>query len=167
MSNSDDESDSGDLTTDVVEDISGDSTRKLQISHRDFKALKISHNFLIKEAHDGLSEETCQSWMYRISISILLDQLKYGGSSQARDSVNKNKALSTLLGTVVVIFGASLEVGGVGSGVVCGVGVVCLGITDTIVSWTVSPTNKNTSKERLRTDYHSPHDEKDWRLMRR
>ncbi|GJW36095.1 hypothetical protein Tco_0059015 [Tanacetum coccineum] len=44
----DDESDSGDLTTDVVEDISGDSTRKLQISHRDFKALKISHNFFNK-----------------------------------------------------------------------------------------------------------------------
>ncbi|GKE56076.1 hypothetical protein Tco_1495261, partial [Tanacetum coccineum] len=42
----DDEFDSGDLTTDVVEDISGDSTRKLQISHRAFKALKISHNFL-------------------------------------------------------------------------------------------------------------------------
>ncbi|GJY75934.1 hypothetical protein Tco_0481050 [Tanacetum coccineum] len=44
----DDESDSGDLTTDVVEDISGDSTRKLQISHRGFKALKISHNFFNK-----------------------------------------------------------------------------------------------------------------------
>ncbi|GJT66363.1 putative reverse transcriptase domain-containing protein [Tanacetum coccineum] len=40
----DDESDSGDLTTDVVEDILGDSTRKLQMSHRGFKALKISHN---------------------------------------------------------------------------------------------------------------------------
>ncbi|GKF15773.1 hypothetical protein Tco_0057235, partial [Tanacetum coccineum] len=40
----DDESDSGDLTKDVVEDISGDSTRKLQMSHRGFKALKISHN---------------------------------------------------------------------------------------------------------------------------
>ncbi|GKC35664.1 hypothetical protein Tco_1048048 [Tanacetum coccineum] len=44
----DDESDSGDLTTDVVEDILGDSTRKLQISHRGFKALKISHNFFNK-----------------------------------------------------------------------------------------------------------------------
>ncbi|GKB91327.1 hypothetical protein Tco_0963599 [Tanacetum coccineum] len=44
----DDESDSGDLTTDVVEDISGDSTKKLQISHRSFKALKISHNFFNK-----------------------------------------------------------------------------------------------------------------------
>ncbi|GJV83264.1 hypothetical protein Tco_1523162 [Tanacetum coccineum] len=44
----DDESDSGDLTTDVVEDISGDSTRKLQMSHRGFKALKISHNFFNK-----------------------------------------------------------------------------------------------------------------------
>ncbi|GKE52777.1 hypothetical protein Tco_1487933 [Tanacetum coccineum] len=40
----DDESDSRDLTTDVVEDISGDSTRKLQMSQRGFKALKISHN---------------------------------------------------------------------------------------------------------------------------
>ncbi|GJV61894.1 hypothetical protein Tco_1467994 [Tanacetum coccineum] len=44
----DDESDSGDLTTDVVEDISGDSTGKLQISHRGFKALKINHNFFNK-----------------------------------------------------------------------------------------------------------------------
>ncbi|GJV65136.1 hypothetical protein Tco_1475964 [Tanacetum coccineum] len=44
----DDEFDSGDLTTDVVEDILGDSTRKLQISHRGFKALKISHNFFNK-----------------------------------------------------------------------------------------------------------------------
>ncbi|GJZ46763.1 hypothetical protein Tco_0600595 [Tanacetum coccineum] len=44
----DDESDSGDLTTDVVEDILGDSTRKLQMSHRGFKALKISHNFFNK-----------------------------------------------------------------------------------------------------------------------
>ncbi|GKB70550.1 hypothetical protein Tco_0931962 [Tanacetum coccineum] len=44
----DDESDSGDLTTDVVEDISGDSTRKLQMSHRVFKALKITHNFFNK-----------------------------------------------------------------------------------------------------------------------
>ncbi|GKE65209.1 hypothetical protein Tco_1519370 [Tanacetum coccineum] len=44
----DDESNSGDLTTDVVEDISGDSTRKFQISHRGFKALKISHNFFYK-----------------------------------------------------------------------------------------------------------------------
>ncbi|GKA46761.1 hypothetical protein Tco_0739644, partial [Tanacetum coccineum] len=44
----DDESDLGDLTTDVVEDISGDSTRKLQMSHRGFKALKISHNFFNK-----------------------------------------------------------------------------------------------------------------------
>ncbi|GJW60456.1 retrovirus-related pol polyprotein from transposon TNT 1-94 [Tanacetum coccineum] len=40
----DDGSDSGDLTTDVVEDILGDSTRKLQMSHRGFKALKISHS---------------------------------------------------------------------------------------------------------------------------
>ncbi|GKE91137.1 hypothetical protein Tco_1572232 [Tanacetum coccineum] len=31
--------------------------------------------------------------MSRISVSILLDQLKYKGSSQACDSVNKNKAL--------------------------------------------------------------------------
>ncbi|GJX15669.1 hypothetical protein Tco_0216501 [Tanacetum coccineum] len=44
----DDKADSGDLTTDVVEDISGDSTRKLQISHRGFKALKISLNFFNK-----------------------------------------------------------------------------------------------------------------------
>ncbi|GKE28034.1 hypothetical protein Tco_1443418 [Tanacetum coccineum] len=44
----DDESDSGDLTTDVVEDISGDSTRKLQMTHQCFKALKISHNFFNK-----------------------------------------------------------------------------------------------------------------------
>ncbi|GJW79586.1 hypothetical protein Tco_0143561 [Tanacetum coccineum] len=44
----DDESDSGDLTTDVVEDILGDSKRKLQMSHRGFKALKISHNFFNK-----------------------------------------------------------------------------------------------------------------------
>ncbi|GKA56829.1 hypothetical protein Tco_0755901 [Tanacetum coccineum] len=44
----DDESDSRDITTDVVEDISGDSTRKLQLSHRGFKALKISHNFFNK-----------------------------------------------------------------------------------------------------------------------
>ncbi|GJR21795.1 hypothetical protein Tco_0970322 [Tanacetum coccineum] len=43
-----DESDSGDLTTDVVEDILGDSTRKLQMSHRGFKALNISHNFFNK-----------------------------------------------------------------------------------------------------------------------
>ncbi|GJW80858.1 hypothetical protein Tco_0144833 [Tanacetum coccineum] len=41
----DDESDSGDLTTDVVEDIAGDSTRKIQMSHQGFKSLKISHNF--------------------------------------------------------------------------------------------------------------------------
>ncbi|GKA94656.1 hypothetical protein Tco_0816694 [Tanacetum coccineum] len=34
---------------------------------------------------------TFLSWMFRFSISILLDQLKYGGSSQAQDSVNKNK----------------------------------------------------------------------------
>ncbi|GJR57367.1 hypothetical protein Tco_1499529 [Tanacetum coccineum] len=46
----DDESDSGDLTTDVVEDILGDSTRKLQMSHRGFKALKISHNFFNKKS---------------------------------------------------------------------------------------------------------------------
>ncbi|GJY67656.1 hypothetical protein Tco_0470638 [Tanacetum coccineum] len=44
----DDESDSGDLTTDVVENILGDSTRKLQMSHRGFKALKISHSFFYK-----------------------------------------------------------------------------------------------------------------------
>ncbi|GJZ42587.1 hypothetical protein Tco_0589842 [Tanacetum coccineum] len=44
----DDESDSGDLTTDVMEDILGDSTRKLQMSHRGFKALNISHNFFNK-----------------------------------------------------------------------------------------------------------------------
>ncbi|GJS84354.1 hypothetical protein Tco_0750895 [Tanacetum coccineum] len=44
----DDESDSGYLTTDVVKDISGDSTRKLQMSHQVFKALKISHNFFNK-----------------------------------------------------------------------------------------------------------------------
>ncbi|GJW44291.1 hypothetical protein Tco_0073090 [Tanacetum coccineum] len=44
----DDDSDSGDLTTDVVEDISGDSKRKLQMSHQGFKALKISHNFFNK-----------------------------------------------------------------------------------------------------------------------
>ncbi|GJX53575.1 hypothetical protein Tco_0281944 [Tanacetum coccineum] len=42
----DDESDLVDLTTDVEEDIWGDSTRKLQISHRGFKAFKIIHNFL-------------------------------------------------------------------------------------------------------------------------
>ncbi|GJU54452.1 hypothetical protein Tco_1228166 [Tanacetum coccineum] len=41
----DDESDSGDLTTDVVEDILGDSTRKIQMSYQGFKTLKISHNF--------------------------------------------------------------------------------------------------------------------------
>ncbi|GJX26047.1 hypothetical protein Tco_0232343 [Tanacetum coccineum] len=46
----DDESDSGDLTTDVVKDISGDSTRKLQMSHRVFKVLKISHNFFNKSS---------------------------------------------------------------------------------------------------------------------
>ncbi|GJX83174.1 hypothetical protein Tco_0332655 [Tanacetum coccineum] len=44
----DDESDSGDLTTDVVKDILGDSTRKLQMSHRVFKALKISHTLFNK-----------------------------------------------------------------------------------------------------------------------
>nr|GEU96887.1 hypothetical protein [Tanacetum cinerariifolium] len=44
----DDESNSGDLTTDVVEDILGDTTRKHQMSHRGFKALKISHNFFNK-----------------------------------------------------------------------------------------------------------------------
>ncbi|GJS84689.1 hypothetical protein Tco_0751230 [Tanacetum coccineum] len=44
----DDESDSGDLTIDVVEYILGDSTRKLQMSHWSFKALKISHNSLNK-----------------------------------------------------------------------------------------------------------------------
>ncbi|GKD84850.1 hypothetical protein Tco_1356004 [Tanacetum coccineum] len=44
----DDEFDSGNLTTDVAEDISGDSTRKLQISHRGFKVLKINHNFFNK-----------------------------------------------------------------------------------------------------------------------
>ncbi|GKB09999.1 hypothetical protein Tco_0843922, partial [Tanacetum coccineum] len=44
----DDDSDSGDLTTDVVEDILGNSTRKLQMSHRVFKALKISLNFFNK-----------------------------------------------------------------------------------------------------------------------
>ncbi|GJW13605.1 hypothetical protein Tco_0017738, partial [Tanacetum coccineum] len=81
----DEESDSGDLTTDVVEDISGDSTRKLQISHWGFKALKISHNFFNKSPMMIL-EGTCQSWMFCISISILLDQLKYGGSSQDQDS---------------------------------------------------------------------------------
>ncbi|GKC01864.1 hypothetical protein Tco_0993474, partial [Tanacetum coccineum] len=37
----DDESDSGDLTTDMVEDILRDSTRKLQMSHRGFKRLVI------------------------------------------------------------------------------------------------------------------------------
>ncbi|GKE53623.1 hypothetical protein Tco_1488779, partial [Tanacetum coccineum] len=41
----DDEFDSGDLTTYMVEDISGDSTRKLQMSHQGFKTLKISQNF--------------------------------------------------------------------------------------------------------------------------
>ncbi|GKD70355.1 hypothetical protein Tco_1324445 [Tanacetum coccineum] len=46
----DDESDSGDLTIDVVEDILRDSTRKHQISHRGFKALKISHNFFNKNS---------------------------------------------------------------------------------------------------------------------
>ncbi|GKB70891.1 hypothetical protein Tco_0932303 [Tanacetum coccineum] len=45
-----DESNSGDLTTDMVEDISGDSTKKLQMSHRGFKALKISHNFFNKSS---------------------------------------------------------------------------------------------------------------------
>ncbi|GKC24997.1 hypothetical protein Tco_1027147 [Tanacetum coccineum] len=40
----DDESDLGDLTTDVVEDILGDSTRKLQMSHR---ALKLSRSVII------------------------------------------------------------------------------------------------------------------------
>ncbi|GKB73490.1 hypothetical protein Tco_0934902 [Tanacetum coccineum] len=44
----DDESDSGDLSTNVVEDILGDSTRKLQMSHWGFTALKISHNFFNK-----------------------------------------------------------------------------------------------------------------------
>ncbi|GJZ22188.1 hypothetical protein Tco_0559227 [Tanacetum coccineum] len=44
----DDESDSGDLTTNVVEDILEDSTKKLQMSHRGFKALKINHNFFNK-----------------------------------------------------------------------------------------------------------------------
>ncbi|GJU52853.1 hypothetical protein Tco_1226567 [Tanacetum coccineum] len=44
----DDEFDLGDLTTDMVEDILGDSTRKVQISHRGFKALKISYNFFNK-----------------------------------------------------------------------------------------------------------------------
>ncbi|GKF70481.1 hypothetical protein Tco_0203538, partial [Tanacetum coccineum] len=44
----DDESDSGDLTTDVVEDNLGDSTRKLQISHWGFKSLKISYNLFNK-----------------------------------------------------------------------------------------------------------------------
>ncbi|GJW61931.1 hypothetical protein Tco_0111266 [Tanacetum coccineum] len=33
---------------DLKEDISGDSIRKLQMSHRGFKALKISHNFFNK-----------------------------------------------------------------------------------------------------------------------
>ncbi|GJZ65280.1 hypothetical protein Tco_0713109 [Tanacetum coccineum] len=46
----DDESDSGDLTTDVMEDISGDSTKKLQMSHRGFQALKISYNFFNKSS---------------------------------------------------------------------------------------------------------------------
>ncbi|GJW74741.1 hypothetical protein Tco_0134111 [Tanacetum coccineum] len=67
-----DESDSGDLTTEVVEDILGDSTRKLQMSHRVYKALKISHNFFNKSAMT-IYAGTCQSWMFRISISILLD----------------------------------------------------------------------------------------------
>ncbi|GJZ69945.1 hypothetical protein Tco_0633495, partial [Tanacetum coccineum] len=88
----DDESESGDLTTDVVEDISGDLTRKLQMSHRGFKALKISHNFFNKSPM-MIYGGACQSWMPRISIFILLDQLKYKGSSQAHNLVNKNKAL--------------------------------------------------------------------------
>ncbi|GKA89867.1 hypothetical protein Tco_0811679, partial [Tanacetum coccineum] len=46
------------------------------------------------------NEEKCSimgtflTWMSRFSISILLDQLKYEGSSQAQDSVNKNKRFS-------------------------------------------------------------------------
>ncbi|GJV77220.1 hypothetical protein Tco_1508804 [Tanacetum coccineum] len=47
-----------------------------------------------KPPDDGIyfePEGTFLSWMFRFSISILLDQLKYGGSSQDQDSVNKNK----------------------------------------------------------------------------
>nr|GEV92103.1 hypothetical protein [Tanacetum cinerariifolium] len=38
-------------------------------------------------------EGTFLSWMCRFSISIPLDQLKYGGSSQAQDSVNKRSLI--------------------------------------------------------------------------
>ncbi|GJY94030.1 hypothetical protein Tco_0509812 [Tanacetum coccineum] len=58
----DDESDSGDLTTDVVEDILGDSTRKLQMSHRGFK---LSRSVIVKvqksESLDKLFSEGCQN----------------------------------------------------------------------------------------------------------
>ncbi|GJZ23863.1 hypothetical protein Tco_0561322 [Tanacetum coccineum] len=63
------------------------------LSYRGFKAFKIIHDFLNESPMMMINEGTCQSWMFLISIFILLDQIKYGGSSQAQDSVNKNKAL--------------------------------------------------------------------------
>nr|GEY65839.1 hypothetical protein [Tanacetum cinerariifolium] len=43
----------------------------------------------------ALIDRTSVSWMFRFSISIPLDKLKYGGSSQAQDLFNKNKRFVT------------------------------------------------------------------------
>ncbi|GJY91675.1 retrovirus-related pol polyprotein from transposon TNT 1-94 [Tanacetum coccineum] len=56
-------------------------------SHRGFEASKLFHH----KSPMLICGEDIPSWMFHFSISILLDKLKYRGSSQAQDSVNRNK----------------------------------------------------------------------------
>ncbi|GKA80404.1 hypothetical protein Tco_0787000 [Tanacetum coccineum] len=97
--------DTGILTVKVVDDISEHYVFKPRIltaqptlsphllSHRGFKAFQLIFDF---------SESPMMIYggnipiLDRFSISILLDQLMYGGSSQAQDSVNKNKRFDCL-----------------------------------------------------------------------
>ncbi|GJR60590.1 hypothetical protein Tco_1502752 [Tanacetum coccineum] len=68
---------------------SNEETYPHLLSHRGFNPLKIIFDF--SKSPKMIWEGTFLSWMFRFSIFILLNQLKYGGSSQAQDSVNKNK----------------------------------------------------------------------------
>ncbi|GJW92703.1 hypothetical protein Tco_0170256 [Tanacetum coccineum] len=97
----DSEPDSGDFTMDVVEDIF-DIQQRTKSSRAKYTLFPVIDTLLLVSSENVgqsckslvilalASEGTFLSGMFR-SPFISLDQLKYGGSSQAQDSVNKNK----------------------------------------------------------------------------
>nr|GEW95163.1 hypothetical protein [Tanacetum cinerariifolium] len=80
------------LVIDTLLPFSSENKDKVHLlSHRCFKAFQFS-----SESPMMIYGGTFLSWKFHFSISILLDKHKYGGSSQAQDSVNKNKRFIAL-----------------------------------------------------------------------